>query len=275
LQSPCYGQLLFGYSKFSQMILRRLGNKKEISGEIQKYFPSHKIYIEPFFGAGGMYFYKPQVQYNFLNDIDNDVFNLFMVVKENKEELADAFLKTPLHQSLLSYWKQNEEKDPIQKAVRFLFISNCTLHGNGGSLRMGTTDNPKQNFFDNINATFEKISTAKFSNCDFRDVIKKIGFIQDGRNQEQQTLIYADPPYLETKDNYSHSFKEQDANDLFELLVNSKCKFAYSEFDHPFILEQAKQRNLNVIIIGERQNLKNRRTEILITNYEKQKGLFD
>jgi DNA adenine methylase len=48
-----------------------------------------------------------------------------------------------------------------------------------------------------------------------------------------------------------------------------------SEFDHPFILEQAKQRNLNVITIGERQNLKNRRTEILITNYQKNKNLFD
>ena len=48
-----------------------------------------------------------------------------------------------------------------------------------------------------------------------------------------------------------------------------------SEFDHPFILEQAKQRNLNVIIIGERQNLKNRRTEILVTNYSNsQQSLF-
>ena len=47
-----------------------------------------------------------------------------------------------------------------------------------------------------------------------------------------------------------------------------------SEFNHPFILEQAKERNLNVITIGERQNLKNRRTEILITNYEQQPTLF-
>ncbi len=72
------------------MILRRLGNKKEIAGEIQKHFPSHKIYIEPFFGAGGMFFYKPMVRYNFLNDLDNDVFNLFMVVKDNKEALQEA-----------------------------------------------------------------------------------------------------------------------------------------------------------------------------------------
>lgn len=256
------------------MILRRLGNKKEIAAEIQKHFPSHKIYIEPFFGAGGMFFNKPMVRYNFLNDIDNDVFNLFMVVKDRKDELQDAFIKTPLHQSLLTYWKGNEEKDPVMKAVRFLFISNCTLHGNGGSLRMGTTDNPKQNFLENINHTLEMVSAAKFMNCDFRDVIKKIGFIQDGRNQEEQTFIYADPPYLDTKDNYSHSFTEQDSIDLFDCLIKSKCKFAMSEFDHPFILEQANSRGLNVEYIGERLNLKNRRTEILVTNYKQRLTLF-
>ncbi len=48
-----------------------------------------------------------------------------------------------------------------------------------------------------------------------------------------------------------------------------------SEFDNEFILNQAKERNLNVIIIGERQNLKNRRTEILVTNYKKEPTLFD
>ena len=44
------------------MILRRLGNKKKIAKEIQKYFPEHKIYIEPFFGAGGMFFNKPKAK---------------------------------------------------------------------------------------------------------------------------------------------------------------------------------------------------------------------
>ena len=62
-------------------------------------------------------------------------------------------------------------------------------------------------------------------------------------------------------------FNEDDSEDLFNTLEQTGCKFAMSEFDHPFILEQAKQRNLNVIIIGERRNLKNRRTEILVTNY--------
>ena len=37
------------------MILRRLGNKSKLATKIQKHFPAHKIYIEPFFGAGGMF----------------------------------------------------------------------------------------------------------------------------------------------------------------------------------------------------------------------------
>ncbi len=257
------------------MILRRLGNKKDIAEEIQKHFPSHKIYIEPFFGAGGMFFYKPLVRYNFLNDIDDDVFNLYMCVKDNKEALQEAFMRMPMHQSLMTHWKKNEEQDSILKAIRFLFISNCALHGNGGTMRMTSTDNPKQIFMDNINQTFDMLSTAKLSNHDFRDVIRKINFIQDGRNQEAQTFIYADPPYLDTKDNYSHSFTEKDSTDMFDLLMGSGCKFAYSEFDHPFILEQAQQRGLNVISIGERQNIKNRRMEIIVTNYKTQPSLFD
>jgi DNA adenine methylase len=62
------------------MILRRLGNKQAIAQDIIKYFPEHKIYVEPFFGAGGMFFNKPKVKYNIVNDLDSEVFNLFQVV---------------------------------------------------------------------------------------------------------------------------------------------------------------------------------------------------
>jgi len=80
---------------------------------------------------------------------------------------------------------------------------------------------------------------------------------------------------LNTTDTYSHSFTEQDSIDLFNSLQETGCKFAMSEFDNEFILNQSKERGLNVIYIGERKNIKNIRTEILITNYEKQRSLFD
>lgn len=263
------------------MILRRLGNKKKIAQEIQKYFPPHKIYIEPFFGAGGMFFNKPKAKYNIVNDLDSDVFNLFQVVMNQKEELEKAFYMMPIHSDLLDYWKKNEETEPIKKALRFLFISNFTLNGTGSAIRhqvssgAGGVKDFKDGFDVELDNTFKVLYDCNFTNFDFRKFLSKLGFQNDGRNDENKTFIYCDPPYLGTNDNYSNSFTEQDSIDLFDTLEKTKCKFAMSEFDHHFILEQAGKRGLNVIIIGERQNLKNRRTEILVTNYENnQQKLF-
>lgn len=263
------------------MILRRLGNKKTIATEIQKYFPEHRFYVEPFFGAGGMFFNKPKAKYNILNDLDSDVCNLFQVVMNNKNDLKKQFISMPVHSDLLDYWKKNEESDPIKKALRFLFISNFTLNGTGSAIRhqvssgAGGVKDFKDGFEIEIENTFNVLYDCNFTNFDFRKFLSKLGFQNDGRNDENKTFIYCDPPYLGTNDNYSNSFTEQDSIDLFDTLQATGCKFAMSEFDNEFILNQAKERGLNVIIIGERKNLKNRRTEILITNYKKQKSLFD
>jgi len=259
------------------MILRRLGNKQAIAQDIIKYFPEHKIYVEPFFGAGGMFFNKPKVKYNIVNDLDSEVFNLFQVVISKKEDLEDTFSKMPIHKDLLDYWQKNEETEPIKKALRFIFLSNFTIMGSGNGLRIGASAGTNKNFFyENIDKTFKMVENVQFNNTCFRKFIPAMSLDdRSGKGESNQTFIYCDPPYLGTNDNYSNSFTEQDSIDLFDTLQATGCKFAMSEFDNEFILNQAKERGLNVIIIGERKNLKNRRTEILITNYEKQKGLFD
>lgn len=251
------------------MILRRVGNKKKIAKEIIKHFPKHKTYIEPFFGAGGMFFNKPKAKYNIVNDLDSDVFNLFQVVMNQKEELEKAFYMMPIHSDLLDYWKVNLETDPIKKALRFLFLSNFTFLGKQGDLKT-SFGNDKQLFYDNINASFDTLENVKFANCDFKRFLEKyISF--RGPKEKEDSFIYNDSPYLDTVSNYENKdWNEKDSFELFDVNGKTGCKYAMSEFDHPFILEQAKERNLNVIIIGERQNLKNRRVEILVTNYENQ-----
>jgi len=252
------------------MILRRLGNKKKIAQKIIQHFPPHKIFIDVFFGAGGLFFQKPKSKYNIVNDLDSDVFNLFQVVMNQKEELEKAFYMMPIHSDLLEYWKNNLEVDPIKKALRFLFLSNFTIMGSGSGLRIGASGGTNKNIVDeNIDATFEKLKNVQINNCDFKRFINSISF-DDRKNptETNESFIYCDPPYIDTSDNYSNSFKEQDSIDLFDTLEQIGCKWAMSEFNNDFILQQAKNRGLNVHVIGERQNLKNRRTEILVTNYE-------
>ena len=252
------------------MILRRLGNKQGIADKILQYFPKHSIYIEPFFGAGGIFFNKPKADFNIMNDIDSDVFNLFTVISTNKEEFEQLFRITPIHQELLNYWKTTTETDPIKKAVRFVCLSNNGFMGMP-NIRFGA-DNNGLEVYKYLDATSKKIFGVKFDNSDFRKFLTKLCWRNE--DEKQRAFIYADPPYLGTTDNYSHSFVETDSNDLFDSLQNTGCRFAVSEFDNEFILLQAKNRGLNIITIGERNNLKNRRTEILITNYENAPTLF-
>lgn len=252
-------------------ILNRLGNKSKIAEKIQKEFPRHDIYMEMFFGAGGMYFNKPKAKYNFLSDIDRDVYNLFRQLLDNKEELIYWLERTPITETQFKEWgKGKREETDMLNAIRFLVISNFGLFGKPDTLRIGAV-NPRKRILKNIDSTLIWLSDAYLFNVDFRKFFKKC----DYKTNIAKCFNYCDPPYLETCSNYSDDFTEQDSADLFEVLVNSGVKFAMSEFDHPFILAKAKEYGLNVIIIGERINLKNKRIEILVTNYKNTATLFD
>ena len=251
------------------MILNRLGNKSKLAKKIQKYFPKHTLYIEPFFGAGGMFFNKPKAKYNIVNDSDSEVFNLFMVVSNHKEALEEQWLKTPVSEDLWNHWKKYKETDLVMRAIRFLMLSNFGYMGKPQTLRF-KGGNASRILYDNIDKTNKLLFGVEFMNVDFRDVFKKISL-----TEHSAPFVYCDPPYLDTGNNYQEGFTQKDSYDLFECLQQSGSKWAMSEFDHPYILKQAKERGLNIIMIGERKNLSNRRTEVLITNYQNmQPSLF-
>jgi DNA adenine methylase len=217
-----------------------------------------------------MFFNKPKAKYNILNDLDSEVFNLFQVLITKREELESQFKLMPISVDLWNYWKKNTETEPIKKALRFILYSNYGYMGKPDTLRY-LGGNTSDILLKNIQKTYDYIFGSEFSNYDFRVLFKKISL----KNEIEKVFIYCDPPYLGTVDNYSNSFTEQDSIDLFDTLQATGCKFAMSEFDNEFILSQSKKRGLNVIIIGQRNNLKNRRNEILITNYENNLPLFN
>ena len=253
------------------MILSRLGNKSNIAADIIQYFPTHKIYIEPFFGAGGMFFNKPKAQCNIVNDIDSDVFNLFQVVSNQKEEFEKLFLMTPKHQDLFEYWKRNKENEPIRKAMRFIFLSNYSYLGFGGTMKLNSRNDVAQ-IYKYINNTNKLLFGVQFANLDFRKFFNSISMEESNK---KNIFIYADKPYSNTDDNYSNEWTNQDDIDLLDVLDSTNIKYAVSEFEGSHFESLALEKGLNKIVIGERQNLKNRRVEILLTNYLNENTLFN
>jgi DNA adenine methylase len=222
------------------------------------------VWIEPFFGAGGMFFNLTNMRkYNIVNDNDAEVYNLYTVLVQKPTALKKALELMPIDENLWRSWKTKQEKDPVMKAVRFLFLSNFGYMGKPETLRINAS-NSKQIMIDNLGRTQEMLKNVQIANDDFRRFLKvKIKAVEPHRG-----FIYCDPPYLASTNNYQSSFTEKDSKALFAALSQTKMRWAISEFDNPIILAEAKRRGLQVVEIGTRQNMKNERTEILVINYD-------
>lgn len=255
------------------MVLTRLGNKKGNADKLYQYFPPHKLRITPFFGAGGAFFNTPRAKYNVINDLDDDVTNLYLVISTQTEELIDAVTTMPISSSLLRHWQDNIPADPVLKAARFLLISNFSYLGKGNTIKYGV-GNEKENLIPRIKETYLSLGDTRIMNVDFREVIPKISFYPTVVKREE-SFIYMDPVYLDTCHFYRvPKWTEQDTYDCFEIMRTEGIPAAMSEFDHPFILDQAKRCRFHIIPIKRRRNINNDRNEILVTNYRPQALLF-
>ena len=156
-----------------------------------------RLNIELFFGAGGSYFYLPKPKYSILNDLDDDVTNLYLVIQHRMDDLVKEIELVPISESLIKFWKTNLETDPIRKAVRFLCLSNFTYLGKGDTIRAGL-DNSKKIILNRMEATLLYLKDCKILNRDFREVLPRISFTK-GLNDKEKCFVYLDPVYLETE----------------------------------------------------------------------------
>lgn len=258
------------------MILNRVGNKQLIAKEIIKYFPEHEIYVEVFFGAGGIFFNKELAKKSFLNDLDDEVFNLYQVVLNHKEEFRSQWDNLLLHGSLFEYWKKNKEEDPIRKAVRFIFLSNFSFIGNMAcfKLNINTSFYDKEKILNLLDETYNKLKKCYFHNKDIVKFLNSLCFISN--REKEKTLIYLDPPYINTDNNYKQDkFTKDKFIEMLETIINMNVKFAISEFNNQFVIDECKLRGLNIISVCNRLNNQNKTNveELLITNYDIKQNL--
>ena len=76
-------------------VLKYPGAKNRLANWIVDHIPEHKVYCEPFFGSGAVFFNKKICYNEILNDLDDEVYNFFKVLRNNGEQLIDAIALTP------------------------------------------------------------------------------------------------------------------------------------------------------------------------------------
>lgn len=109
--------------------LKYHGSKWRIASWVISHFPAHRIYVEPFGGGASVLLRKPRSFAEVYNDLDEDVVNVFRVLREPR--LA-ACLRMKLE---LTPWSRveflashEEARDPVERARRTL-VRSFMAHG--------------------------------------------------------------------------------------------------------------------------------------------------
>jgi DNA adenine methylase len=108
------------------VVIPYYGGKFTMSKQLLQYIPEHLRYFEPFFGGGSMFFRKNKVRWNILNDIDNDLVNLYICILDKFDELSEKIFWYPrsrkLHDDFREDIKATQEiniPDPTRAAKYF------------------------------------------------------------------------------------------------------------------------------------------------------------
>ncbi len=223
-------------------MLRYHGGKWQLAPWIVSFFPEHRVYVEPYAGAGSVLMRKPRTYCEVLNDLDQELVNIYRVMRdaESAARLEHLLRLTPFARS---EWKLAYEptEDSVERAHRcvvrsFMGFGSDSVKANRqtgfryNSNRSGTTAATDWSRFPNHLQQF----TARLQGIviESRPALDVIGnFDASG------VLFYVDPPYPHSTRRdvrgYSHEMTDDDHRELAAKLHEAKGNVFLSGYSCP------------------------------------------
>lgn len=253
------------------------GGKQRISDWICSMIPKHRIYCEPFFGGGAVFFTKAPSFLEVINDKNECLVNFYLQIQNHFEELA-AKISTTLHSETMylrakKIYNGEIQVDDIEKAVAtwLVFTQSRLASAQAGWRYDNGTDGShygivelhnRQNFCPWLQ---KRLSKVQISCRDAHQVI---------RNRDTaETFFYLDPPYPGTNQGHYGGYTFNDLENLLRCLQNIKGKFALSNYPSPLIDHYAQLMDWNIYTMTMKKDSVMARKkgaekkEILVTNY--------
>lgn len=260
------------------------GGKQRMAGLIISMMPKHKIYCEPFFGGGAVFFHKYKSEIEVINDNNQMLINFYKICMTKFKDLQ-KLIQTTLHSEAefiraRDIYRGRIDATDVEKAWSLFVMTNqChagSLYGgwkfcNGsGGTHFGKVFRNKRNDFND--ELYNRLSEVQIS-C--RDALKVI------QNRDAvDTLFYLDPPYPNHHQGHYYGYSETDLADLLTILTKIKGKFILSNYWSETLKDFTNNYNWNFkevnMILRTSTTVKTKHnTEVLIYNYDIEKTLFD
>ncbi|TQI66241.1 DNA adenine methylase [Clostridium sp. KNHs216] len=219
-------------------VVKYPGAKWRLSDWIISHMPEHKSYLEPYFGSGAVFFRKAPAKIETINDIDEDVVNLFRCIREDAEKLAMLVETTPYaREEYYSAFTESPE-EPYERARLFL-MKTWMGHGFRTYCRSGwkndiagRENSYAVNYWNRLPEWIMNIvARLKEVQIECKPAPELIE-----RFNRPNVLIYADPPYLlstrKMKKQYAYEMTDADHVELLTVLKQHQGPVLLSGYDN-------------------------------------------
>lgn len=247
-------------------VLRYHGGKWKLAPWVLEHFPPHRLYIEPYGGGASLLMRKPRCYAEVYNDLDDEVVNVFRVLRDPRlaEELARSCALTPFSRTEFIAAHRRDTDDPVEQARRsivrsFFGFGSASLHSanprgmrtratewRSGRGNEGSASGPRGTGFRadaHKNGTTPAMDWSRWP-AHVESFVKRLrGVIIEHRDaleviqqhDREDALIYADPPYpLSTRDDnradYAHEMTDADHRALARVLRAARGKVVLSGY---------------------------------------------
>lgn len=216
------------------------GGKRNMLNAILPLIPKHKIYSEPFFGGGAVFFAKEPVENEVINDANNLVINFYKVFRNDydnlKQKIEETLFSRSAYSTALVVCRMPHLFSELLQAWAFYVACNMGFShiiGSWGFDKYGKRQkaflNKKIKFSDDIVRRIEHTTIECSDAC---QVIKLY--------DSPESFHYLDPPYIDSDQGHYRGYTENDYRKLLETLVTVKGKFLLSSYPSKILSEFTK-----------------------------------
>lgn len=226
--------------------LRYHGGKWRLAPWIISHFPPHRIYVEPFGGAGSVLIRKPATYTEVFNDLDDRLVNVFRVLRDpaKSAELARLLDLTPFARAEFDAAYGDEPTNDVEAARRVVVMSfmgfGSDSIGRGyrtgfraKSNRLNTTPaHDWSSFPPQVRRFHERLRAVVIEHQGAAEVML--------RHDEPRTLHYVDPPYVHDtrtasvgRHGYRHELTDDQHRELASVLLGLRGMVALSGYSCP------------------------------------------
>ena len=265
-------------------IVKWVGGKRQLMFELLKNMPkSYNRYFEPFIGGGALFF-ELQPENAYISDMNEELINLYSVVRDNVYELIEDLGK---HEVSKKYFleirnidrsEKYAELSSIERASRFIYLNRTCFNGmyrvnSQGQFNVpfGHYKNPRIIDENNLLNCSKLLKKTEIKCADFSEILTKV---------QKDDFVYFDPPYVPLNETSSFTSYTKDGFDIdMQFKLRNVCdelnsmgvKFMLSNSDTKLVNELYANYEIKKVFASRQINAnadgRGKITEVLVRNY--------